>query len=425
MQNLLHHWRAYHITAAVVLFALAAGCNHSPSARSPSDQAPKTDAPEVRVIKPERKTVAHRIEQPGFNIEAFEETALYARISGYVRKWNVDIGDAVRKDDVVAELHVPEMTVEVQQKEAAIKQAAAQVEQARAVKLTAEAQVSRGKLQAERLAKLGKEGGLDPDAVEEARLGYEAAKASLEKAKADITAVEAQLDVARANRDYARTMLEYTQIKAPYDGVVTQRHVKTGDFVHPAGTGANGQPLFVVSQLDPVRVFVNIPGTEASWIKDGDPVSLLLQGAGGESLQGKVTRNANSLNPQNRTLRIEIDLDNPRDKNGQRKLLPGMYVQAVITVQHTKAWTLPSSAVRTVGDQISCYRVVKDQAIRTPLQVGLRGGGLVEILKMRTQPPSGDTEGQWVDITGQEEVVASDLDAMSDGQTIRRRSSGQ
>ena len=147
--------------------------------------------------------------------------------------------------------------------------------------------MERAKSQYERLAKVGQNGVLDRESVDETRLGYEAAQAGLEKAKADVAAAEAQLDVAQANRDYARTMLEYAQIRAPYDGVVTQRNVNTGDFVQPAGTGAKGQPLFVVNQIDPVRVFVNVPGAEAMWVRNGDPVSLLLQGAGGRSSRAR------------------------------------------------------------------------------------------------------------------------------------------
>jgi multidrug efflux pump subunit AcrA (membrane-fusion protein) len=410
---------------AAALFGLAAGCDRSRSIAAPPARDANASAPEVRIVNPQRQTVTRRIEQPGFNIEAFEETALYARITGYVRKWNKDIGDPVAKGDLLAELYVPEMEVDLQQKEAGVQKALADIDQVRAAKLIAEAQVTRGKLQSERLAKLGKGGGLDPDSVEEARLGYESAKAALEKAKADIEAAKAQAEVVKANRDYARTMLTYAKIKAPYDGVVTQRNVSTDDLVQLAGAGPRGQPLFVVSQLDPVRVFVNIPGSEAAWIKDGDPVSLLLQGAGGEIIHGKVTRNAHALNPQSRTLKIEIDLPNPADKNGRRTLLPGMYVQAGITVRHTQVWTLPDAAVRTVGDQTFCFRIVKDNAMRTPLQVGLRGGGLVEVLQMQMPPAVDGAAGDWVQPSGQEEVAASDLDALSDGQAIRRKKEGK
>jgi RND family efflux transporter MFP subunit len=256
---------------------------------------------------------------------------------------------------------------------------------------------------------------VDRESVEETRLGYEAAQASLEKARADVAVAEAQMEVAGASRDYAQTMLRYTQVRAPFDGVVTRRNVNSGDFVQPAGTGSAGQPLFVVQQIDPVRVFLNVPGADAAWIRDGDPVNLRRQGAGGELLQGRVTRNARSLDPQARTLRTEIDLPNP-----QGQLLPGMYVQATITVQHPGAWTLPAGAVVTEGDQTFCYLLIDGKAVRTPLQVGLRGGDLVEVLKKQVKSPSPGAEGQWEDFTGEEAVIAGDPATLSDGQQVRR-----
>jgi RND family efflux transporter MFP subunit len=357
--------------------------------------------------------VRHQIEQPGFNIEAFQETPLYAKISGYVRTWKVDIGDPVTQGQILAELDVPEMVVEVKQKEAALRQANAQVGQARAAERTALAQVARTKSQYERLSRVGR-GVIDQDSVDEARLGYEIAQATLEKAQADVAVALAQVDVSRAHRDYAETMLKYATVRAPYKGVVTQRNINTGDFILPAGTGAKGMPLFVIIQTDPVRVFINIPGAEAAWIKDGDPVSLRLLGAGGEVFAGTLTRNARALDPRTRTLRTEIDIP-----NSAGKLLPGMYVQASIVIQHAGVWTLPAAAVVTEGDQTYCYRVMAGKAVRTPLQVGLSGGGLVEVLKKKSPPATTGAQGRWEDITGDEKIVGSNPAALSDGQPVR------
>jgi HlyD family secretion protein len=403
------------ILPAAVLLGGAAGCQRPAPAATPQGQpaAPPAEATAVRIVKPERKTVRHPIEQPGFNVEAFQETPLYAKISGYVRKWNVDIGDRVKQDQVLAELDVPEMEVDLKQKEAAVRQAEAQVQQAKAAVLTAQAQLARAKSQYERLSKAGRGGVIGQEDVEETRLGYESAQAGLEKARADVAAAEAQVEVSRASRDYARTMLRYTQVRAPYEGVVTQRNINTGDFIQPASTGARGVPLYVVNQTDPVRVFVNVPGSDAAWVRDGDPVGLRLQGAGGELFQGKVTRNARSLDPRTRTLRTEIDIPNP-----EGKLLPGMYVQASITMQHPGAWALPAAALVTEGDQAFCYRVVDGKAVRTPLQVGLRGGGLVEVLKKQVKSPSPGEEGRWEDVTGDDEVVG-DPAGLGEGQPVR------
>jgi RND family efflux transporter MFP subunit len=367
------------------------------------------------VVKPVRATVRHPIEQPGFNIEAFQETPLFTRVTGYVGKWHVDIGDRVRKDDVLAELYVPEMEVELKQKEAAVQQASAQVQQSQALVLAAQAQHDRTKSQHERFQRIG-QGVIDKENVDEVKLQHEMAKAGLAKARADVAAAEAHVEVSQAARDYARTMLQYAKVRAPYDAVVTQRNINAGDLVQPAGMGPKGLALFVVQQVDPVRVFVNVPGADAPWSQDGDAVGLRLQGAGGVVYQGKITRNARSLNPQARTLRTEIDLPNP-----QGKLLPGMYVQATIIVEHPNVWTLPASAIVTEGDQTVCYRVIDSKAIRTPLQIALAGGGLVEVLRKQVKSPSPGEDGRWEDISGDEEV-AGNAAGLSDGQTIRRSS---
>src|SRR5438445_12641441 len=128
-------------SAGLMLLGLASGCHRQPAA-SP-DQAAAPETPEVKVVKPERKDVRRLIERPGYNMEAYERTPLYAKIPGYVQKWNFDIGDRVHKDDLLAELYIPEMEVEVKQKEAAIRQAASEIMQAKASVQRAEAEQER------------------------------------------------------------------------------------------------------------------------------------------------------------------------------------------------------------------------------------------------------------------------------------------
>jgi RND family efflux transporter MFP subunit len=408
---------------AATLLSLTAGCTRPAAEGSPPAKAAEkaSAAPPivVRVVRPERKTLRHRIFQPGFNIEAFQVTPVFSRIAGYVESWHVDIGDKVDKGQVLAELYVPEMVADLRHKEAAILQAKAQVLQAKANVLNAQAMLERAKSQYERLAKLG-QGALDKENIEEARLGYQAAQAGRDKAQADVAMADAQVEMAIAKRDQSKALLDYAKLRAPFAGVVTQRNINTGDFAQPAGLAVKGQPLFVISQIDPVRVFVNVPGADAPWITDGDPVTLQLQGAGGEVLRGKVTRNAGSLDPKSRTLRAEIDLPNP-----QGRLLPGMYVQATILVEHPNVWTLPASAVVPVGDQMLCYRVVDGKTIRTPLQIGLRSGDRVEVLKMQIRSGSLGAEGRWEDVSGQEEVVASDAATLQDGQPVHSTPAGR
>src|SRR5262249_44835443 len=160
-----------------------------------------------------------------------------------------------------------------------------------------------------------------------------------------------------------------------FDGVVTRRAVNTGDFVQPASAG-KGESLYVVERIKPVRVFVNVPELEAAWVRDGDAALVRAQGLQGQQFEGTVARTSKSLNPQDRTLRTEIDLPNP-----EGRLLPGMYVSVTIVAERKNVWALPAAAVATQGERHFCFRVEGGRAVRTPVRVGLRGADLVEVLK--------------------------------------------
>jgi RND family efflux transporter MFP subunit len=401
-------------TVGSLLGVLTAGCNQQP-ATPPEQPAQPTAAapPAVKVVHPQKKDVRRLIERPGYNIEAFERTALYAKLTGYVRKWNVDMGDSVREGEILAELWIPEMDVEVRQKEAAVGQATSEIKQADAAVLRARFELERAKGQYERLARAGRSGVLGKDEVEEYLLGYQAAQAAQAKAEADVDVARARLAVAKADLEHVQTLLQYTKVRAPYDGVITgRRTINTGDFVQPA-SASKGEPLFIVERIKPVRVFVNVQELEAVWVHDGDAALIRVQGLPGQPFKGTVTRTSKSLHPQNRTLRTEIDLP-----NADGKLLPGMFVNATIIAEHKNVWSLPATAVGTQGEQSFCYRVENGKTVRTPVQVGLRGSELVEILKKQTTPSKPGVAGQWEDFGGDDVIVASDLAAVTNGQSV-------
>jgi HlyD family secretion protein len=394
-------------SVSMVLLGTVSGCNR-PSAASPEQgAAPKT--PEVKVVRPEKKDVRHPIERPGFNIEAYEHTPLYAKVAGFVGKWNFDIGAHVEKDDVLAEVSIPEMVVELSQKEAVVLQVTAEIEQAKAALERSRAEYDRAQSRYNRLARVGRGGAIDDEAVDESRYGSRASEAGVAKAVADVKVAEARLVVAKADREHTQTLLQYTKIRAPFKGRVTQRHVNTGDFVQPSANG-KGESLFVVEKVDPVRVIVNVQEQEAVWVRDGDTALIRPQSLQGQQFKGTVTRSSGALNPQNRTLRTEIDLP-----NGDGKLLPGMYVTATIIAEHKNVWALPVAAVVTQGEQTFCYRVENGKAVRTAIQIGLRGDGqFVEVVNWQ-KPGSPPT---WEPFTGNE-VVATKAAGLSDGQAVQ------
>jgi RND family efflux transporter MFP subunit len=390
---------------------MASGCNRQPAV-SP-DQTAVPETPEVKVVRPQKKDVRRPIERPGYNIEAYERTPLYAKIPGFIQKWNVDIGDRVHKGDVLAELYIPEMEVELKQKESSVRQASFEIKQAESAVLRWQAELKHAESQYQRLARAGRDGVLDKEQVDETRFGFEAAQAAVAKAQADVDVAKARLEVAQADRDHVQTLLQYTKVRAPFDGVVTRRNVSTGDFVQPASAG-KGESLFVVDRVDPVRVFVNVQELEAVWVRDGETALIRPQSLHGQQFQGKVTRTSGALHPQNRTLRTEIDLP-----NAEGKLLPGMYVTATIIAEHKNVWALPVATVVTQGEHTFCYRVENGKAVRTPIQVGLRGDEFVEVLKKQTSSPQPAVASAWEDFTGEETIVASNAASLTDGQTVR------
>jgi multidrug efflux pump subunit AcrA (membrane-fusion protein) len=449
------------VLAVGVLLAAAAGCHQSPKG-SPAESAPSGGEPpalSVAVVKPERTTLRRAVRQPG-HIQAFEQTPVFSKLAGYVRKWNVDIGDPVKKGDLLAELWVPEMEVDVKQKEALVQQAEAEIKQAKETAVAAEASLKsadakvkeaessrlranaeyrRTKSQYERLARAGSSGVLDKESVEETRYGFEAAEAGLQevearvksaqaardeseaklgKAKADVTVAEAHLAVAKENRDQAKTLLEYAKLTAPYDGMVSRRNVNTGYFVQPA-TGTKAEPLYVLERRGTVRVLVEVPEADAGWVAKGAQARVRVQALKGQEFTDKVARTSYALDRTTRTLVAEIDLPNPKDQ-----LRPGMYVSATITTEHPDVMTLPASAVMTQGDvtqgyQSYCLLVVDGKARRTPIEVGARGTDRVEVLKKQGKPAKAGSEGAWEDLTGQEIAVSGNLSALTDGQAVR------
>jgi RND family efflux transporter MFP subunit len=152
-----------------------------------------------------------------------------------------------------------------------------------------------------------------------------AAEADVRAAQANEKVAAAQIGVAAAEAKRIETLLRYTKITAPFDGVIARRLVNRGDLA-PAGVGSRTSPLFTLQQISTVRVVCEVPESSAARIATSAAASVKLFGLDGQTIEGKVTRFAASLNPDTRTMRTEIDLKNPDEK-----LRPGMYAQVTLT----------------------------------------------------------------------------------------------
>jgi len=357
-------------------------------------------------------------------VEPYEQTPILSKIAGYVDSVAVDLGDTVRKGDLLVLLRAAEYNDAVVTKQSLIDQASAQVLQAQAALIAsqaavnsasalvqqalagierAEAQLRRWESENARIAELAAKGSVTVKLADETSSQYLAAlankkqiAASVEseqakllesqslvgKAKADLDAANAKLSVAKSEHAQSVTMLEYLKITAPFDGVVTSRGIDVGHYVQPAGSN-NTHPLLTITNSNKVRIGVDIPESEAAYVDAGfsnpdlgDSVEILFPSNPGKRLVGRVTRTAASLDPQSRTLSTQIELD-----NSDRKLLSGAFVQVKVLLEEKKdVWALPIAAVVKKGDDTLCCLVVGGKVELRPIKLGLRVGDDVEVV---------------------------------------------
>jgi HlyD family secretion protein len=428
--------------SCALLICSCVGCHKSaeaPAAASASASNKAGSATVVTVAKPQRKTLVAKTTQPA-RIEAFEETPLVPKIAGYVGELKVDIGDKIAKDQILVILLAPELSDDVQQKtalvaeaEAEIKQAEAAVEAANAAAETATARISesqadttraageyeRWQSEYERVKALAESGSVTQKLKDETLNQFRAAEASRDaanaavrsaeaaerqakanslKADADRVAATAKLGVAQAELARAKTMFGYTNIRAPYDGVVTKRTIDTGHYVQPAASGA--VPIMVVARTDKARVFVDVPELEAAGVDAGSSATIRIQALSNEEIHGTVTRTSWSLDSANRALRAEIDVPNEAGH-----LRPGAYATAMIDMAHREnALTIPTTAIARDGKSSFCFVIDDGKAERRNLQLGLRTGPDVEVV-------SG--------LQDDEDVVQAHPEALSEGQAVQ------
>jgi HlyD family secretion protein len=443
-------------TLLVLGLLLAAGCEHSREGtashggKTASGKSEEGATAGIKIIRAERRDMRTRVVQPG-TIQAFEVTPVYSRISGYVERYLYNIGDRVKKGDVLIEMWIPDYVEQHSERSAEVKKAdvmirvaqsalraaAAKVETAKA-RITsahagvrrAEASYTRWESEYKRLETLVTQRVLDVQVrdetfrqfqeaaaardqaeamVSETVSGHDQAVADRDRAEVDVESARAQLQVAEAQERDARVLVEYGKIKAPYNGVITQRNVSPGDYLQP-GVGSGGRPLFVLEQTDPVRVFVGVPELASFFIHPQDTATIRLQAIPGATREGKVVRSGFSLDPSTRTLQTEIDVPNSDDH-----LHPGWYVTVSIAIERKQVWTLPSNAIGMQGQQnYFVFFEVDGKPVRTPVIIGPSDDRYTEVLKKFS--PAASTN-DWPELDGSERVMTGNLEILSEDKT--------
>ena len=450
------------ITAAVLTAATLAAIGHP--ARSDEATAARQDRPAGKVdpgppkggahvavaTEPVRKTDLRRTTTQAATVHAYESVDLYSRVSGYLKSLKVDIGDVVKRGQVVAEVDVPELRAELERDESVLLQArlsvklvqarftvaATDLETARmeVLQQTAEVKLTRSKQayhqkKVERCRELHQRNAVSQEVLDEAEeQNQEAiakaltadsslllAKARARKAEQEVDASRAavaeagaRVQVAEATLARTKVLVDQARIVSPLDGTVTRRNVSEGEFVRTGGA-ANTPPIATIVRTDKVRVVMNVPDRDVPLLKRGQRATVKLGAFGDQPpLTGAVSRFAETLNPANRTMHTEIDLD-----NADRRLRPGQ--PGIVTIdlrERHGVLTVPASAIigQRANREAACYRVEGNRARLTHIKTGEDDGSRVEVtggLKegdvVVTKPDAGLSDGQVIETEKQSE----------------------
>ena len=328
-----------------------------------------TAAPAVTVIKPTRGVPSEEVVLPG-NIQAFVDAPIYARTSGYLKRWYFDIGAHVKQGQLLAEIESPEVDQ--------------QLSQAREQVNTAKANLQLAQITATRYTDLFK-----TDSV---------AKQDVDNAVQTSAAREADVKSAQANVARLQQMVDFEKVYAPFNGVITARNTDTGQLIQSGST--QNRELFHIAAVDRLRVFVNVPQIYSHDTKPGMSADLTLQDMPGRRFSGKLVRTADSMDPATRTLLVEVDVPN---KDGQ--LFPGAFTEVHFKVK-TGSTTLiiPSTSL-----------IFRSQGLRVPIVKN----GKTELVTVTTGRDFGNTVEIMSGLDPNADVVDNPPDAIVQGESVR------
>lgn len=343
--------KALMIVGLVLLVLVIAGAitliGRASHERALAKETERETIPTVAVVHPLAEKPDEELVLPG-SLQAYEESPIYARTSGYLVRWYKDIGSRVKQGDLLATIDTPEIDQELNQTKAARQQIVAQLELA--------------KISAERWENLRKSDSVSAQEADQQTSGYKQAQANLAAADANVRRLE-QLE-------------GFKKVYAPFSGVLTKRNVDPGALIN-AGAGAAGRELFDIARVDPLRVYTSVPQAYAPYIKVGALTTVTLQEFPGQKFSARIARTAESIDPNTRTLLTEVDVPN---KDG--RLLPGSFGEVHFAVgSNVDKVTVPVNAMlfRSEGPRLAVVGPDKKVELRA-INIGKDYGTSLEIL---------------------------------------------
>jgi RND family efflux transporter MFP subunit len=387
------------VAVSVILACLAAttGCEHSGGASS----SVSADAPvRAAVVQVRRAPLSNTLSIAG-EFLPYQEVELHAKVAGYIKHIDVDIGDHVHRGQELAVLEIPELTAQLQSASAGVRHSQEEITRAQNEVSRAEADHVALHAAATRLkqASEARPGLIAEQELDNATAKDRSAEAQVDSAKSALAAARQQLEVSQADREHYSALSEYSRITAPFDGVVTWRYADTGSLIQAGTSNVSSEPVVKLSQVNMLRLRIPVPESLAASVRHGEPADIRVK-ATGEHLSGRIIRSTDSLDRSTRTMQVEVDVPNK-----DYKLTPGMYADVSLRMQNDQnALTLPLQAINRGADKTTVLLVnalnhVEEREIRT----GIEGSDRIQVL-------SGLNEG--------DRVIVGNLGAYRPGQLV-------
>ena len=375
------------------LIALWAGWRHGKTEADASDSTAAGPAGvTAAVTRVQRGSIAQSLTIAGA-FKPFQEIDVHAKVAGYIKTIYVDVGTHVKDGQTLAILEVPELTAELAGADAAVRRSQQEIRRAQGDVERAKSGHSAVHAMYKRLegASREKAGLVAQQEIDNAQAKDLEGEAQISSAEASLSAAQQALEVVEANQKQYAALTNYMRITAPFTGVVTARYADTGALI-AAGTSSSTQSLPVVrlAQVSKLRLVLPIPESLAAQIHLGDPVKVHVQ-ASNQDIVGKVSRFAQSLDLQTRTMETEIDFENTAEK-----LLPGMYAETVLQLSDREdVLVVPMEAVvQNAGEArilvVNGQNIVEERKVK----LGTQGKSKAEVL-------SGLTDGERIIVGNQ------------------------
>jgi RND family efflux transporter MFP subunit len=355
----------------VCCLLFTAGC-HDDRQQSKPDAAPA--APVVMV---QRGQLANTLQVAGEFIP-YQEVELHAKVAGYIKRINVDIGDRVKAGQVLATLDIPELEAQVQGATAGVRQTREQITRAKSEVQQAQANYDALHSESQRLQQAAKAqpGLIAEQELDDARAKDQSAAAQVDAAKSGLSAIEQQLGVSQADQLHYTSLADYSRITAPFTGVVTWRYADTGALIQAGTSNSGSMPVVKLAEIDKLRLRLPVPEALTPFVHVGDTAQIVVQ-ALNKTFSGTVTRDTDALDPSTRTMQVEIDVPN---QEGQ--LQPGMYAQVTLNIERAgNALVVPVQAVDESGSQPTVMLLDSSNHVqKRVVQLGISTANRLEIL---------------------------------------------